>query len=453
MSLSNTSSRYGSLAKSFHWATVVLIFSAFPVGYFANELAHQINSAGFDGDAGVIRRATFLFSLHKTLGVTALFTAILRILWAITQQKPGLLHPDNKPEALAAEVVHWLLYALMVLVPLSGWVMHASEVGYAPIWWPFGQGLPFVPKSDTLAGLAGGFHWLMVWSLFTVVGLHVAGALKHHVIDRDMTLRRMLPFGGTAPQPPEQKHMKLPAPVAALVLIAVVLGAAQLGVLQGHDHSSHDHTGHDHAEQAEQDQAEQENAAHDHSAHDHGAHDHDSHDHGAEDAAETSATKTNAWVVDTGSLGIEAVQMGSAVQGSFANWDAAISFTNPDAPGPAGSVVVDVEIASLSLGSVTTQALGTDFFNVAQFPSARFEADLIKLEDGYEARGTLTIRDQTQPFTLPFALEIDGNTAKMVGTSSVQRLDYNVGLSQPDESTVGFGVGITVELTAHQPGS
>lgn len=109
MSLTNSFSRYGSVAKSFHWATVLLIFTAFPVGYFANELAHQINAADFDGDAGIISRATFLFSLHKTLGVTAFFTALLRILWAITQEKPGLLHPDNRGEALVAEAVHWLL--------------------------------------------------------------------------------------------------------------------------------------------------------------------------------------------------------------------------------------------------------------------------------------------------------------------------------------------------------
>lgn len=420
MTLTNSSSSYGSLAKSFHWATVLLIFSAFPVGYFANDLAHQINSAAFDGNAAVIQRATFLFSLHKTLGVAALFTAVLRILWALTQEKPGLLHPDNRPEALAAEVVHWLLYALMVLVPLSGWVMHASEVGYAPIWWPFGQGLPFVPKSETLAGLAAGVHWLMVWSLFTVVGLHVAGALKHHVIDRDMTLRRMLPFGGSAPMPPAQAHLKAPAPLAALVLAVVVFGAAQFGVFAGHDHGAHSQDSHDHIAQNPNTDA----------------------------TPATTTAAANSWTVESGSLGIEILQMGSAVQGGFSNWDADITFTNPEAPGPAGSVVVEVDITSLGLGSVTSQALSADYFNASEFPTARFEADLIKLEEGYEAQGQLTIRDQTQPFTLPFTLGIDGDTATMVGASTLQRLDYNVGLSLQDESTVGFTVEIKVELSA-----
>lgn len=421
MSLHNTFSNYGSLAKSFHWATVLFIFTAFPVGYFANDLAHQIGSADFDGDAAVIARATLLFSLHKTLGVAAFFTAIARILWMLTQPKPGLLHPDNKPEALVAEAVHWLLYAMMVLVPLSGWIMHAAEVGYAPIWWPFGQGLPFVPKSETVAEVAAGVHWLFVWTLFGTVGLHVAGALKHHVIDRDATLRRMLPRSGTVPMPPEQSHDAKPLGLAAAALVAVLAVGASIGVFAGHDH--HDH-GHDHAHE------------HSHEA-----------DHST---AAVSAPSTSGWNVVSGTLGIDVLQGGSIVNGSFASWQADIQFEDPATPGPAGSVTVTIDIPSLTLGSVTTQALGLDYFHAEAFPQAVFTADIEKLADGYEARGTLTIRDKTQPFVLPFALEIEGDTATMVGASSLQRLDYDVGRAQQDESTVGFTVDINVDLTAQR---
>lgn len=419
MSSKNTFSSYGTVAKSFHWATVLLIFSAFPIGYVANELAHQINQADFDGNPDLITRAVLLFSIHKTLGVAAFFTALARILWAVTQEKPGLLHPDNKPEALVGEAVHWLLYLLMVLVPLSGWVMHASEVGYAPIWWPFGQDLPFVPKSDVVAAVAGSVHWLFVWTLFGVVGLHVAGALKHHLIDKDTTLLRMLPFGGAAPVPPAQNHDAKPLVVAVVALVAVLAVGNGIGVFAGHDH---DHADHDHAAAADTPPQQT--------------------------AAAPASSDADGWTVQAGTLGIDVIQGGAKVDGTFGDWVADITFTDPDAPGPAGTVKVTVVIASLTLGSVTTQALGPDYFHAETFPTAVFDAKIEKLDEGYQAVGTLTIRDQSQPFTLPFDLDIDGNTAKMVGAASLQRLDYNVGLSQKDESTVGFTVNISVNLTA-----
>ncbi|SCZ71595.1 Cytochrome b561 [Epibacterium ulvae] len=416
MSLINSFSRYGSISKGFHWATVLLIFSTFPIGYFANGLAEQIRSPDFSGDGAVITRTAFLFSLHKTIGILALLTAALRIFWTLTQAKPGLLHPDNKAEALAAETVHWLLYALMVAVPLTGWIHHAAATGFAPIWWPFGQGLPFVPQTETVAGFFGSLHWVMVWSLFAVVVLHIAGALKHHVIDRDNTLRRMLPRGGQVEEPPAQAHSKAPFFVAASLALVVLAGAQSLGYLGGHDHDhSHDHA-HDHAAQT--------------------------------DSVATVAATASQWAVQSGTLTIEVAQFGGIVEGQFATWTAAIDFEEPAAPGPAGSVEVVIDISSLKLGSVTDQALGADYFDVASFPTATFNADLEKLDTGYQAVGTLTIRDKTQPLILPFDLELNGATAVMRGQATVQRLAFDIGQSQSDESSLGFDVVIKADLTA-----
>ncbi len=418
MRLHNTFSQYGSVAKGFHWATVLLIFATFPIGYFANGLAEQIQAPEFTGDAGLITRAAFLFSLHKTLGIAALGTAALRVLWTVTQTKPGLLHPDNAPEAMAAETVHWLLYGLMLMVPLTGWMHHAASTGFAPIWWPFGQGLPFVPQTETVAGFFGVLHWLMVWSLFATVGLHIAGALKHHIIDRDSTLRRMLPFGGPTPTPPEQTHSKAPMLIAGLAALSVLAGAQALGVFaDGHTH--HHADGHSHAPPVS-----------------------------APIAKTTDAPDKQGWTVQSGTLEIEVTQLGGLVRGQFENWSADIDFNEPSGPGAAGAVDVVIDITSLTLGSVTSQALGSDYFDSATYPTARFTADLEKTDQGYHAIGTLTIRDQTHPLTLPFTLEIDGDTAKMQGAATVQRLDFNIGQSQPTDGTLGFDVGINATLTA-----
>ena len=142
--------------------------------------------------------------------------------------------------------------------------------------------------------------------------------------------------------------------------------------------------------------------------------------------------------------------MGSGVSGSFATWQADITFDNPDAPGPAGQVAVEIDIASLTLGSVTDQAMGADYFDSATYPKARFEAQLEKLETGYQAVGELTIRDKTRPLTLPFTLQINGDTAQMQGQAVVNRLDFDIGAGTQDEGTLGFEVVLDVSLTAQK---
>lgn len=150
MALSNTSQRYGSVTKTFHWLMALMILSLLFFGWYAEQLPYQT-------DAELARKA-FLFSIHKTFGVLAFFVALLRILWALSQPKPGLLNADKKLESFAAETVHWLLYGALVIVPLSGWVSHAASTGFAPIWWPFGQNLPLVPKSTDIEHLFGAMH-------------------------------------------------------------------------------------------------------------------------------------------------------------------------------------------------------------------------------------------------------------------------------------------------------
>lgn len=426
MPVNNTSSSYGSVTKTFHWLTALLLISAFILGLFASDLAHEIQSASFDGAPETISRAVLLFSLHKTIGLASFFTALGRILWAISQPKPGLLHPENKPEALAAEVVHWVLYGAMVAVPLTGWIHHAASTGFAPIWWPFGQNLPFVAKSEAVAGLFGTLHWIAGKALMITFFLHVAGALKHVVIDRDATLRRMLPGSAELPIPPVQKHSAIPA-IVALALWGAIFATGTLLSQQSGSHADHDH---DHAavQNAPPINPQPSAAA----------------------PAQQSANAAN-WVVDSGTLGLTIQQMGSGVSGTFANWSADIQFDDPQSLGPAGTVVVEIDIASLSLGTVTDQAMGPDYFDSATYPTARYEAQLEKIEAGYQAVGDLTIRDKTMPLTLPFTLVLTGESAEMQGQTTVNRLDFDIGKGTQDEGTLGFSVELEISLIARKP--
>ena len=417
----NSPSRYGSVAKMFHWLTALLILSLIPLGQYATYLADMIRLADGAPDQGLVSRTVFLFSLHKTLGVAVFFVALLRILWAVSQRKPGLLNGDNRPEALAAETVHYLLYGSLVIVPLTGWVHHAATTGFAPIWLPFGQSLPFVAKDEALAELSTTLHYIFQWVLVGAVALHVAGAFKHHLIDKDATLRRMLP-GDIEGQPSDAQPGHIVPLVGALGIWALVLvGASSLGWFSGEAHShDHDHT-HEHSQ-------------------------------GVTDTSSSSMSTTGTsgqggWIVDTGTLSLRVIQMGSEVVGSFADWSADISYEDaPDTTGKHGGVTVTVAIASLEMGSVSDQAKGAEYLDAAAFPKAVFKADLIEEGGQMLARGTLTLKGQSMPLDLPFTLDIQDDTAQAEGQIEVNRLDFAIG--EPGEGTVAFGVSIGFDLTA-----
>ena len=145
MTLANTDTRYGLVARVLHWLTALLILTAIPLGVIANDMAHDTSEA--------LAAKAALFSIHKTVGVAVFAVAVLRILCALMQPRPVPVQAGPGWQVTMAAVVHWALYISLVAVPLSGWVHHAATTGFAPILWPFGQGLPFVPLDGRVAPL------------------------------------------------------------------------------------------------------------------------------------------------------------------------------------------------------------------------------------------------------------------------------------------------------------
>lgn len=393
----NSASTYGAVAKGFHWLTALLIITLFPLGLIANDWP-------YDTPAQLAMKGT-LFSVHKTLGVTVFFVALLRILWALVQPKPGLLHPDRRLESWLAETVHWLLYVSIVVVPLTGWIGHAATTGFAPIWWPFGQDLPFVPKDDRLAEMFGGIHEIFTKVLLGAFLLHVAGALKHHFVDRDQTLARMLP-GKVELRLPAQHRDRTPAVVA----FALYAAALALGILTAPDVAER-----------------------------------------AEPTVPGLLEQKSGWAVQQGALQISVLQFGSAVKGGFGVWTAAIDF-DPDAPGPEmGQVTVEIAIASLTLGSTTAEALKPQFLDATGHPTARFAATIRKAEaaGSYLAEGTLSLKGVEQPLSLPFTLKIEGDTATMQASTTIDRLAFGIGTPTDGQALpVSPEVTVDVALTA-----
>lgn len=183
--LRNTRTGYGAIAIAFHWTMAALIATLFVLGLVMTGLP-QTDPFTFG-----------LYQLHKSLGMTFLALALARLLWRAINPSPALPATMPRLERLAAHLGHAGLYALMLAIPLSGWLMvSASPWGIPTI--VFGAlPVPHLPVPGALGSKAEAeavlktAHELLGWAMLALVALHAAAALKHHFIARDAVLRRM----------------------------------------------------------------------------------------------------------------------------------------------------------------------------------------------------------------------------------------------------------------------
>jgi cytochrome b561 len=174
--LSQTAS-YGRTAVLLHWVIAVLIAVGFTVGLTMVNLPLSPQKAK-------------VFAYHKWIGITVLALALVRVAWRATHVVPPEI-PMPVWQQRVARVTHVFLYALMLGIPLVGW-MYTSATGFPVVYLTLVQLPDLVAKDKEIAALLKVVHKVLAWSLMGVVALHVTAALKHHFIDRDATLKRML---------------------------------------------------------------------------------------------------------------------------------------------------------------------------------------------------------------------------------------------------------------------
>ena len=180
MGYRNTKNLYGSVAKTFHWLTFILIVGMLSVGYYM---------AGMDNSPDKFA----LYGTHKSIGVVVLLVVVLRLLWRSKNSPPELPLTLARLQRLAAQVTHLMLYLLMIAMPLSGWLM-SSAAGF-PVsvfgWFT----LPDLVSSDReLFATFSNAHETIALLMIAFVLLHVAAALLHHFYYGDNVLKRMLPY-------------------------------------------------------------------------------------------------------------------------------------------------------------------------------------------------------------------------------------------------------------------
>lgn len=177
--LRNTTLIWGAVAKTFHWLMAFLILLQFPLGWWMTEL--KLSPTKLD-----------LFIWHKSIGVLVLLLAAMRVIWRFSNRPP--VPPPAMPgwERWAAKVDHWSLYLLMVVVPLSGWVIDSASAIPFRVFWLFS--MPRLTGPDkALEEAAKEVHEATAYILLALLALHVGAALWHHFVRRDEILTRMLP--------------------------------------------------------------------------------------------------------------------------------------------------------------------------------------------------------------------------------------------------------------------
>ena len=170
---------YTRTAKSLHWLMAFLFFGLLALGFYMQGLPLSPEKLK-------------LYSWHKWAGVTAFLLVWLRLFWRVTHRPPAL--PASIPKAMqfAAHAGHFLLYVLMIAIPLSGWLMSSAK-GFQTVWFGVLPIPDLLGKNKELGDLLQTVHLSLNLLFVAAIVGHIGAALKHHFVDKDDILKRILP--------------------------------------------------------------------------------------------------------------------------------------------------------------------------------------------------------------------------------------------------------------------
>lgn len=171
--------RYTATAQWLHWVSAALMLAVLVLAWVMESLPN--------GDAS---RATVVM-LHKSVGLTILGLTTARLVWRAIHPPPAAARWAAW-EAAAAKASHWLLYLLLLAMPISGYLMSAGRGRAIPYFGLFEVPL-LTPATEAIWRIGATIHAVGHWALYGLVGLHIAAAVWHVAIRRDGTLDRMLP--------------------------------------------------------------------------------------------------------------------------------------------------------------------------------------------------------------------------------------------------------------------
>lgn len=177
MALRNSESSYGSVARFLHWVMALAVLAMFGLGLWMRTLDYYSPYYKTAPD------------LHRSVGIILAVALVLRLLWRWINVKPN---DDSLPhhERVLSHLVHIAFYGLLFVLMISGYLISTADGRGIDVFGLFS--VPSVYQRTGMEDLAGFIHEYVAYGLMALVGLHVVAALKHHFIDQDVTLQRML---------------------------------------------------------------------------------------------------------------------------------------------------------------------------------------------------------------------------------------------------------------------
>jgi cytochrome b561/polyisoprenoid-binding protein YceI len=422
MNLDVRSARYSTVAIVLHWL-------------IAAAIVLQIMLPARMGPP--YTPATFAVTqLHKSIGITILLLSLVRLAWRFTHRAPPLPAAMPRWEKTLAKVTHVGFYVVMIAMPLTGWLMVSTSRIVLPtllfgvVPWPDVPGVgglaPAAKHVWFVIGKNG--HELIAWLIYGLLGLHVAGALKHQLFSKDEpVLARMAP--GAVP------GRWLEPRLLAIALAAIGVMAFGRLIEPPHPGMSAPPAAAAPVEApAPVPPAEATPIA------------------AAPATAPAETDDPVRWKVQPGSTLMFATSWsGDPVQGRFDRWKADILF-GPKAL-DRSKVTVTIDMGSAKTGDPQRDASlpSSDWFDSATHPSAVFTATRFTQsgENRYVAHGNLSLRGVSKPLDLPFELHIDGRKASVSGRASLDRVAFGVGQGEfAATDQIPAKVAVRVQLRA-----
>jgi polyisoprenoid-binding protein YceI len=338
---------------------------------------------------------------------------------------PALPDGMSRLERFAASVTHLGFYVFLIAVPLSGWAMASVSPTGVPTFFLLLDSLPFahlpllgdagLTERHTAEAFLKSVHYYLALAMGLLIVLHVAAALKHQFIAKDNLIARMIISARSAPNSIAKASVGGIAAAAALMFL---VGGIAWGIGQS--------TSYRPATAAD-----------------------------ASGEADLSSTP-DAWVIDqaASSLGFTITYTGNDIAGTIGSWTGNILFDPNNLESASATITIDMTSVSLNDATLQAQASGGDGFDLANHATATYQANqFARADDGrYLADGTLTLRGVSIAVPLSFTFEETDGVATVVGSASVNRLDFGIGaVGAANEAWLLYQVDIAFDLTATRP--
>ena len=386
--------RYSAVAVLLHWTIALAIGFQLALGFSMPK-----NESGFA-----------LFQLHKSVGITILLLSLARLAWRLTHRPPAAV--EGGFQGFLAKTVHTLLYVFMIAMPLTGWAVASTSRIEVPTLLFGVMPWPHLPISNALHELAEEAHKILAWTGVALIGLHVAGALRHQFFIKDGLLRRMGPGGS--------------AWAAGLLALAVVVVYFATGMKIAGDvvAAGGYNAVQEQAPDATRVPLEAQPTA-----------------TPTPEAEETAAAEDEpgpppVWAIQPGGrLGFVVTSGSDSYRGSFSDWNGTVRF-DPENPESA-DIRITIRLASAALGDDTMDEMlqGVDFFAASTNPTATWRSTSVRRTGAnrYSASGTLSLRGASRPQSLSFTLSGEGLGRHVEGSASIDRTAFGVGAGDAAE--------------------